>query len=235
MNTIAWVLVMVAALIIRQVSKGRVMNVGEDISDAFLAIVKGDTKGLSEVLSRTGDSTDPAIGNLGTALGEATVGVAEGVGLTAGATGAAVGAAVGKLQDSLNKSVALAAATRGAKAKGYRWAASGPDYYDCSGLMWRACQDVGFKGGRFTTFTIGATKGFRKLGAPNPAVQGPGVGGSSVTATVGDLVVWPTHHMGVVVGPDLFYSARNPQAGISTAKISSFRKDAPVYYRLMAN
>lgn len=224
---------MTAALVVRQVSKGRVMNIGEDISDAFLAIVQGDTKAFSAVLARTGDSTDPAIGNLGTALGEATVGVAKGVGITAGVTGKALGTALGKLGATASSSVAMAAAIRGSKAKGYRFGATGPDYYDCSGLMWRACQDVGFKGGRFTTFTIGANKSFRKISAPNAAVQGPGVGGSSVTADVGDLVVWPTHHMGVIVSPDVFYSARNPQAGISTAHIKGFRKEDPVYYRLM--
>lgn len=57
MNTVAWLLILGALLLIRQVFKGRVMNLGEDLSDSFLAILQGDADGLTEVLSRTGEAT----------------------------------------------------------------------------------------------------------------------------------------------------------------------------------
>jgi hypothetical protein len=55
MTTVAWFLILMGALVLRQVVKGRVMETTQDLSDAFLAIVSGDTKGLNAVLARTGD------------------------------------------------------------------------------------------------------------------------------------------------------------------------------------
>lgn len=202
MSTLAWILILVGGLIARQVSKGRVMDIGTDLSDAFLAIARGDAAGLTAVLARTDDSSTPAVATL-TASQTSTVSQSSGFAHTAQALGA--------------------------KAKGYKWTAVGPDYYDCSGLMYATAKALGYKGVRFTTFTIGAHKEFQRIGSP--ATEGPGVGGKSVGAGVNDLVVWPTHHMGVIVGPDEFYSARSKESGIGTSKISTFRSDTPVYYR----
>lgn len=212
MSTIAWILVLTAGLLARQVAKGRVMNIGEDLSDSFLAIIQGDTKGFTAVLARTGDNTTADVGIDAAAVGS------EGI-TAAGQIGNIVA----------NNNLAAAAMVLGTKAKGYRFGATGPDYYDCSGLMYRAAQKVGYKGGRFTTFTIGANKSFVKVNSPAPNSHDAEARGA---AGINDLVVWPTHHMGVVTGVDKFYSARNPQAGITEAKISGFRKDAPIYYRL---
>lgn len=206
MSTIGWILILFGALLIRQVAHGRALNLPEDISDAFLAIVSGDADGLSGVLSRSGDSATPtAVQPVGGALGGP---------LGVGATG-----------------LAAAAMKRGKAAKGYRWAATGPDWYDCSGLIWRACQDVGYKGSRFTTADIRMRSGFKRVDAPG--TEGPGF----VAATINDIVLWPagsggiTGHMGVITGPDQFYSARSPRSGISNAKISTFRKTRPIYLR----
>lgn len=228
MTTLAWLLLLTGGLIIRQVTKGRVTNIGQDLSDAFLAIAQGDTAGFTAVLARTGDSTDPTFANLGDALGQATVGGASAVTAGANTSAQAIAQGLQKLGETLNSSIALAAILRGSKAKGYRWAATGPDYYDCSGLMWRAAQDVGYKGIRFTTFTVGAAKGFIKVGGP--ATQGPGTNGSA-GATIGDLVVWPTKHMGVITDIDQFYSAKNVKSGIGLAKISTWGDGTPTYYR----
>lgn len=229
MSTLAWLLILVGGLIVRQVSKGRVMNIGEDLSDAFLAVIQGDTKALEGVFARTGDASTPAIATLGDALANGVSGSITAT--TAGGNAVAQGITQGldQLGSNLSSSLALAAVTLGEKAKGYRFGASGPDYYDCSGLMYRAAQLIGYKGSRFTTFTIGNNKSFFKI--QPPGYQGPAVGGGSVGAGINDIVVWPTHHMGVITGPDKFYSARNPRSGIGETKISTFRHEAPLYYR----
>lgn len=196
MSTLGWALILVAVFIIRASAKGRALQLKDDIPDAFLALVTGDTDALGEVLSRTGDGLTAEQADL---------------------TGAAVAQGLDVAADIANKfSISAAAIKRGKAAKGYRWTATGPDYYDCSGLMWRACQDTGaYKGPRFTTSTIGALKTFVKVSDPQ----------------VNDLVVWPTHHMGVVTGPDQFYSARSVRSGIGYSPIHNFRKSTPIYYR----
>lgn len=231
MSTLAWLLLLSGFVILRQVSKGRVSNLGEDLSDAFLAITRGDSKALTEVMSREGESDEPAFAALGDAMGTAVVGVAGASGITAQEIAKAIGGQVKGLEAKGNKSLVIAAAILGSKAKGYRWAATGPDYYDCSGLMYKAAQMIGYKGGRFTTYTIGTNKAFKEVQAPN--VQGPGSSGSA-GAGIDDIVCWPTHHMGVVTGPDRFYSARSVKSGIGEAKISTFRNGSkPKYYRFV--
>lgn len=205
MSTLAWLMGLVAILIARQVSKGRVMNIGEDLSDSFLAIISGNTAGLTAVLARTGDSATP-----NTSLDTPTAG-------TTTAVGAGGFAAI---------AIAL-----GTAATGYRFGATGPDYYDCSGLMVATAKKLGYTGGRFTTFTIGTNKAFMKISPPASTDAGGSGPGGNYSAGVNDLVVWPTHHMGVITGPNKFYSARNPTSGIGETTISGFRSDAPVYYR----
>jgi cell wall-associated NlpC family hydrolase len=231
MSTLAWLLLLTGMVILRQVYKGRTQYLGEDLSDAFLAITRGDTKELAAVFAREGDADEPMFASLGDALGNATIAGAQASGITASEISKAIGGQIEGLEAKANKSLTIAAVLLGEKAKGYRWAATGPDYYDCSGLMYRAAQKIGYKGGRFTTYTIGTNKAFREVQAPN--VQGPGTNGS-LGAGIDDIVCWPTHHMGVVTGPDQFYSARNPRSGIGVAKISTFRNGSkPKYYRFV--
>lgn len=205
MNTLGWIFILCAGLMVRAVSKGRVMNIGEDLSDAFLAIVSGKTDDLAGVLSRDGDSDSASYFEVGQEVGKQLT----------------------SIQENLGKNIAYAAVELGQKAKGYRWTATGPDYYDCSGLIWRASQKVGFKGPRFTTSTILMSKGFHKLdGLPTL----DNVGNSS-KAVIGDIVLWPGHHMGVMTGANKMYSARNPRSGIGETSISGFRKERPIYVR----
>lgn len=198
----------------RQVSRGRIMFIGEDLADALLAIVSGDTEELGQVLIRTGDSNKADQAAL-----EAYKQAGEGV--------------AGAINAVASKTVLGAAVSLGNAAKGYRWTGTGPDYYDCSGLMYRACQKAGYKGPRFTTSTVRAMPGFVKVASP--ATQGPGL----KVATTGDIVLWlpgqggPTGHMGVVSGPDQFYSARSVRSGIGYSKISTFRKAQPTYLRFV--
>lgn len=207
MSTLAWVLVLVGFIVIRQSAKGRALNIPQDLSDVFQAAIRGDTDAVGEVFARSGDSltaseTDlakwDAVGN--EALASATTGVAFGTAVASG----------------VNSGLAARTVLLGSQAKGYRWTATGPDYYDCSGLIWRACKDLGiYTGPRFTTATIGLLSAFAKVSSPQ----------------VNDIVCWTGHHMGVVTGPDKMYSARNPRAGIGYSSISGFSKSKPVYLR----
>jgi NlpC/P60 family protein len=207
-NTVGWLLIFSSIILARQVTKGRVMNLGEDLSDAFIAIASGDTTGLGEVLARTGDSTNPV--DLG--VGDLTY---KGHGNPANAAD--------KTTPVNNATILREAVNLGEAAKGYRFGASGPDYYDCSGLVWRACQKAGYTGGRFTTFTIAKLKGFQQLGDPALGVS---------QVTLGDIVVWPTHHMGVVSTNGRFYSARSVKSGIGESPIAGFRgNEKPIYLR----
>lgn len=204
MSTVGYLFILISLVIIRQVTKGRVMNLGEDISDVFLSLVSGDTDALGEVLTRTGDSAEAS---------QAYFAAGQGVAGALNSAGEAVGGLVS------------AAVKRGKAAKGYRWTATGPDYYDCSGLMWRACQDLGYKGSRFTTSSVASRPGFTRVAGPN--VEGPGL----KQARIGDIVLWPGHHMGVMTDSNQFYSARSAKSGIGYAAIKGFRKEAPVYLR----
>jgi cell wall-associated NlpC family hydrolase len=195
MTTIGWVFIAVAIFLFRQVSQGRVGNIVEDLGDAFTAIVSGDSKTLSEVVSRTGTSNDAVL--------PATEGTAGQSGL--GATG-----------------LLAAAKRRGAAAKGYRLGATGPDYYDCSGLVWQAMKDVGaYKGARFTTRTFTSqVKSVAEIPASNAGPE--------------DIVLWVNRvpgHMGIVSGKGRFYSALSSRSGIKDAPISVI-KGTPKYYRV---
>jgi len=197
MSTIGWFLILAAILMLRQVSKGRVMNTGEDLADAFLAIVQGDSQALAGIVTRDGDYNKPDVAAEGLAPAKAISG-----------------------SQLLNAAVSL-----GSKAKGYRWTATGPDYYDCSGLVWKACKMLGYGGPRFTTADVKMRKGFYPVTEP----------------TTGDIVLWTagrggaTGHMGIVSGTDQFYSARSVRSGIGYSPISTFRNVKPEYLRFMAN
>jgi NlpC/P60 family protein len=227
-NTIGWLFILSGIIIARQVSRGRVMNLSEDLGDAFIAFASGDTQALGEVLTRRGEASGPTAADL--AIYNLTEGVTQGFTGGVGAVTDALGQGFGQLTEGIGN-LGLAAILLGEKAKGYRWAATGPDYYDCSGLMWRASQAVGYKGPRFTTANIRSRKEFKVISAPG--MQGPNV----YAAQINDIVLWPagsggvTGHMGVITGPDKFYSARSVRSGIGEAKISTFRKTRPLYLR----
>jgi cell wall-associated NlpC family hydrolase len=202
-STIGWILILSAFLVIRQVVKGRVMETPQDIADAFLAMIQGDTQGLGEVLTRTGDSATADQADLsayheaGSNVGQ----IVQGVAAVAGST------------------ILAAAVRRGSSAKGYRWAAAGPDYYDCSGLVFRSLQDVGYKGHRFFTSDFASIKEVREVKQP----------------LIGDIVLWrgvTSGHMGIVSGENKYYSARSVRSGIGYSSISSLTgKGRPRYFR----
>ena len=212
MTTFAWLLILVAILLIRAVSRGRVLYLGQDLSDAFLAIAEGNTAKFGEVIGRKGDASAATVTDVtpvGQAIGSALTGPGIGVGV-AGATAA---------QGLTNALLVTNMEGLGKKAKGYVLGATGPEWYDCSGLMWRALQTVGYKGGRFVTSTMKTQGGSQFVSVDTPLV--------------GDIALWPIHHVGVVTGPNRFYSARNPNSGISETAISTFRPEPPEYLRFV--
>lgn len=198
MNTLAWVLILGAFIILNAALKGRVGNLKEDMGDAFLALVNGDSTAFADVFKRDGDGNVPTFTSANTDTTSEEI-------------------PEGFIGPVSKQDLLVAAVRLGTAAKGYRFTATGPDYYDCSGLVWKAAKATGlYNGPRFTTYTIGAVKAFKKVTDPK----------------VGDVVVWPTRHMGVVSGDDKFYSARSVKSGIGESKISTFRGTTPVYYRL---
>lgn len=201
-------MVLAALLIGRAVSKGRALNLPGDLSDAFLAITQGDGKTFSAVVARTGDEASATTSDTFRSA-DPVSGVVQGV-----------GAEVARLYTN---GLTAAAESLGAAAKGYRWASAGPDYYDCSGLMYRALQKVGYTGPRFTTSTLLSQKGMMR----------------TLNPTANDMVLWlpgqggVTGHVGVMSGDDLFYSARSIKSGIGNSKVSTFRKANPTYVRFV--
>lgn len=222
MNTLGWFLILGGILVARQVSKGRVSNISQDLGDAFIALVSGDTKAFTEVLKRSGESSTPTSAE--SAISNLTAGVTGGITTAGTAIGSGV---VGGLVPA---AIMAAAITRGTHAKGYEFGATGPDYYDCSGLIWRAFQDgARYKGPRFTTTSFQSIKEVKRIAAPGQ--QGPGL----TLAAAGDYVVWNGGdgggHMGVVTGPNKFYSARSTESGIGESPINGFHSGTPMYFR----
>lgn len=196
--------------LIRQVLVGRAKDTPTDFKDAAVALLNGDTKTVQDVFSRRGSNTDN-----GSGIASASGGVVDGSIPTGGTTPIV----------SPNGRTALAAecVRLGSAAKGYRLGAEGPDYYDCSGLVWRAGYNLGiYKGPRYTTstFPIVAPTFATRINAPEP----------------GCIVVWvAAGHMGVMLNADAFYSARSPEKGIGTANLIddiTYFGSTPMYWRV---
>lgn len=79
MNTLGWIFILAGLMVVRSVYKGRIKEIGVDLSDGFLAFVQGDVKGLQGVLARTGEGFVPAVGVTGTAIGGAAGNWATGI------------------------------------------------------------------------------------------------------------------------------------------------------------
>lgn len=189
MSTLAWLLILVGFMVTRQVSKGRANSIRVDAHDLVLGFLTGDTAKVSEVLNRP-----PSVDLTSAVSPEATT------------TGNG---------DSLAVARSLAAKA----SNKYRWGATGPDAYDCSGLVWRALRETGvYNGVRFTSATFG--------------VIAPKFASEVMTPAAGDIVVWPGHHMGFVTGPGKMFSALNAKRGIIDSPISWGGKDTPKYWRI---
>lgn len=207
MQTVAWLFLVIAVVIFRQVSKGRVENLADDLRDFFLALVSGDNAAMKEIAARTGEGLSAVAVDTASVPGAATAGGTVGGTGDVGAAGSSHGAAL--LSEA--RKLGSAAGNR------YVWGATGPSSYDCSGLVWRAARNIGvYKGGRFTTHTFRqAAKGWA-VEVSKPAV--------------GDVVLWGGH-MGIVSGNDRMYSALSRNSGIKESGIKS-HSGTPSYWRL---
>lgn len=201
MNTVAWLALFVGALILRGVTKGRVLELPGDLRDMLIAALSGDVNGVKEVAARTGE-------------GVTAVPVAA-------ATEPSGGTNLG-LVGSGNGPALVAEMKRLGNGKPYVWGATGPNSYDCSGLVWRAMKNLGiYTGARFTTFTFAAAakRVVTVVNDPKP----------------GDIVVFyrgpGSGHMGIVSAPGKLYSAASTKLGIGEYPISGF-SGTKVYYRL---
>ena len=196
MPPFALLFVLAGIMLIRQVVVGRAADTPGDIRDLSLALVHGDTAEVGSVLARRGENIP---------------------------TGASDEVAITPPVGTGNTGLLAECVKLGAAAKGYRWGGIGPDYYDCSGLVWRAMRNLGvYKGLRFNTAVFGMVakkQGWQAVDAP----------------VSGDVVVWAGSHMGVCAGGDKMFSARSPSKGIKYSTISgdsgAFKRQ-PTYYRI---
>jgi cell wall-associated NlpC family hydrolase len=206
MSTFGLFFILAGVLLARQVVVGRTKETPSDIRDLALAFMNADTEAMKTVLTARGTNVDAAS-----------------VGEVATDDAAAFTPPIGPTLPG-NGAVAKKAIQLGNAASGYRLGATGPTFYDCSGLIWQAARQVGaYTGNRFTTSSWNAI-------APTWCTK------QSIPA-VGDIVVWPTHHMGVYIGTDQMYSARSPSKGIGTSTISGdseYFGSAPDYWRVNA-
>lgn len=190
MTTVAWLFVIVAILMIRQIAKGRAVELPTDLRDFLLALLSGDTESMREIFLRTGAglTAEDAVGGTDSTVSDS--------GSQASVTGSANGVALLKEAQKL-----------GAPPNNrYGWGSTGPKTYDCSGLVWRAARNIGvYKGARFTTYT------FR--------IQSKGWAKEVKTPAVGDIVLWGGH-MGIVSGPNKMFNALNTKKGILESSIS---------------
>ena len=213
MPPLGYALIIVGVLLARQVMVGRASNTGEDLRDAALGFLSGDVGKVRDAFSRRGGGAAGVVGSSSSYPDIQT-----------GGSGSTLGLAV------MNAAIA-----RGSKAKGYVWGTTGPDTYDCSGLIWRAFQDAGvYKGIRFTSSTY-----ISMMGVPrgNPFTGGKFAISERVQApAAGDIILWQGKHMGVATGPDSYYSARSPSKGIGGASISGdagYFGTQPLVYRIV--
>lgn len=206
MQSLGLLLILGAAMLGRQVVTGRVMDTATDTKEIVLSVLTGDFDRLGRVLSLRGENVPVDVSGSG-----ASTGTPDPIGLGGVLAGGVTGGGAGLLSEM----VRLGSAATG----GYVWGATGPTSYDCSGLVWRAMKNIGFyDGARFTTSTM-----VRTLGSQIVQVQTP---------SVGDIVLWPGKHVGVVSGLDQYYSAKSKTSGIGYGTISSSFSTSPVFYRM---
>lgn len=178
------IVLVIGGLLLRQVVMGRVPETMSDLKELGTDLVTGNFDGAVSVLTSRGSGVPEVAGDTTTTTAVDTSGGSSAL---------------------LNEAETLG------NGGSYQTGGTGPHTYDCSGLVWKACYNLGiFTGSRFTTST------FEHVAS--------GFASRVTTPAVGDIAVDPAgHHMGIVSGPDEFYSAMNPSAGIGFAKISTFK------------
>jgi cell wall-associated NlpC family hydrolase len=125
MDTLAWLMVLTAILIVRGVKNGRVVELPGDIRDTVVAMLTGDVEGLKEVGGRRGESASAVNVTLDTVP---------------------YGQGTGNLVTEMKRLAKEGGDT-------YKWGGESlaEGGYDCSGLVWAALKSLGiYSGPRFT-------------------------------------------------------------------------------------
>ena len=206
MRSFGYIFILLGMAAVRQVAVGRVGNIPEDVADLFNALTSGDVSKVGDVTSRRGSNV---------AVGSGEVATTENPTATPPTSD---GSLVGEMQ-KLGDATKSAAHPNG----WYVWGAVGPNSYDCSGLVWRACKNLGlYSGPRFTTSTFSSIANGWATQVKLPAR--------------GDIVLWAGKHIGVTTGPDGLYSARSEAKGIGPSTVSgdSSSLGTPTYWRVNA-
>lgn len=206
MYAFGYLFIFAGMLVMRQVVAGRVQETPADLKALATAFLAADTAAMGDVLSARGTNVEVEGGSYGEV-----------------ATTELPSTSTTQLDDiPANQTLARRVVELGNSARGYRLGAVGPTYYDCSGLIWRAAKDLGiYTGSRFTTSSFnGVAQGWvTKVTNPKP----------------GDIVLWPTHHIGVLLGDDVLYSARSTAKGIGKSSVSGdsgYFRSQPEYWRV---
>lgn len=196
MRTLGYSLIFVALWLIQRVATGNATTVIDDTADAFAAVATNRYDDLRAVVGRVPEGVPAkSVGTLPKPSPD---------------TAASGGSLLGMMRQL-------------GEGRPYRWGATGPNSYDCSGLVWRSMQKLGiYTGPRFTTSTFGA------------AMRASGLATRVDDPAPGDVVVWPSSHMGVLVGGDVMYAARSARTGIGTQSIAglSRTRGVPQYWRV---
>ena len=203
MNTIGYLLILLGVFTTRQASKGRrIGDVPGDLGAMLTALVSLDTATMKAVLARSGDATSDVSVSTSPSTSNSSV---------------QQSSINGGSSDVLSKAQSLAATAN----YRYDWGATGPNAYDCSGLVWQALKQTGiYTGPRFTSQTFVSAMGNRITQVNDPQV--------------GDFAVWSSH-IGIVDGNGTMFSALNSTDGIKHSPISYGPKGETVkYYRLVS-
>lgn len=216
MEPIGLGLVILGAMLLRQVAVGRARETPADFRQIAVSVLQGDFAAVADTtalrgagVSGSGYTGPGVLGDLQaglTAAGQGYgAGAAAGAAVMGGKPGTtAVGDYLGGSQGPLESAMRQLGT-----GKPYIFGAQGPNAYDCSGLIWAACRKVGiYNGPRFLANTSMMTA----------------LGSDTVTQVQdyarGDIALWTGKHVGVVSGKDRMFSALNPAKGILDSPIS---------------
>lgn len=208
MRALGLLLALFSAYFYRAAFRGRAVNdLATDTADILKAFISGDTDTAYEAFEREGTLSWS---------GTDTTPVSQ----------SAVSEEINSISDttSLIPGVKTLAEMKrlGDLAKGYRLTATGPDYYDCSGLLYRAMKNLGYYDGiRFSTRTFVVAMGSRI-----ERVDSPGIG---------IIILWPGH-IAVGTSDTQNYGALSVKQGIKSTTNAALTKakGTPRYYRLKA-
>ena len=183
MDTLGWLLVLGASLLIRGVINGRGFDSFTDLGDGFLAAVEFDNTKLKEVWDRKGNNNTPDT--------SATDSVVNSVQNGSVQSGFANGVSLLEEMMKIGNGRSYSQAKR-----------TGPDSFDCSGLVWRAGTNIKLWG------PGSGTKWFpQAFNTASFIVHTKEIGLTKVDNPQKGDIIWWVGHMGVVVDDTTFYSA----------------------------